>query len=146
METTLDNGVRVYGKEHAVTLLAQLVADHPSIWESEGFVRVPPERWMIVPLKPGWETKVSAINPRVYPLGNETCQLVDKTFDEIHCLGRFKFTSEHTPFSFLIFVVWKLDAKGKRKGKAVVNIQKLNNMVLPDSYSLSLQSDIIANV
>ena len=44
METTLDNGVRVYGDEHVVTLLSQLVAEYPSIWESDGFVRIPPER------------------------------------------------------------------------------------------------------
>ena len=31
METTLDNGVRVYGDERAVTLLSQLVAKYPSI-------------------------------------------------------------------------------------------------------------------
>ena len=101
---------------------------------------------MKVPLKSGWETKVSAIKPRVYPLGKEARQLVDKTFDEMHCLGRLKFISEHTPFSFSVFVVWKLDAKSKRKGRAVVNMQKLNDMVLPNSYPLPLQSKIIANV
>ena len=31
METILDNGVRVYGDEHAVTLLSQFVAKYPSI-------------------------------------------------------------------------------------------------------------------
>ena len=31
METTLDNGVRVYRDKYAVTLLAQLVANYPSI-------------------------------------------------------------------------------------------------------------------
>ncbi len=44
METTLNNGVRVYEDEHAVTLLSQLVAKYLSIWESKGFVRIPPER------------------------------------------------------------------------------------------------------
>ena len=146
METTLDNGVRVYGDEHAVTLLAKLVAEYPFIWESEGFVRIPPEHWMKVPLKPGWEAKVSAIKPRVYPLGNEARQLVDETFDEMHFLGHLKFTSEHTLFSFLVFVIWKLDAEGKKKSRVVVDIRKLNDMVLPDSYLLLLQSEIIANV
>ena len=78
---------------------------------------------MKVPLKPGWEAKVSAIKPRIYPLGNEARQLVNETFDEMHCLGRLKFTFEHTLFSFPVFVVWKLDAEGKRKGRAVVDIQ-----------------------
>lgn len=95
IERILDNGVRVYGDEHAVTLLSQLVPKYPSIWKSEGFVQISPERWMKVPLKPGWEAKIFAIKPKVYPLGNKACQLVDKTFDEMHCLGRLKFMSGH---------------------------------------------------
>ena len=67
-------------------------------------------------------------------------------FDEMHCIGHLKFTSEHTLFNFSIFVVWKLDAEGKRKGRAVVDIQKLNDIVLPDFHPLPLQSEIIANV
>ena len=101
---------------------------------------------MKVPFKPGWEAKVSAIKPRIYPLGNKACQLVDKTFDKMHRFGHLKFTSKQTPFSFPVFVVWKLNAKSKRKGRVVVDIQKLNEMVLPDSCPLPLQSEIIANV
>ena len=55
MEKTLDNEVKVYRDEHAATLLAQLVAEFFTIWESQGFVQILPKRWMIVPLKPGWE-------------------------------------------------------------------------------------------
>ena len=146
METILNNRVRVYRDKYAVTLLGQLVADYLSIWESESFVRVLTERWMKVPPKPGWEAKVSAIKLRVYLMGTKACQLVDKTFDEMHCFARFKFKSEHTLFRFSVFVVWKLNAKDKRKGRAVVNIQKLNNMVLPEFYLLPHQSEIIANV
>lgn len=93
---------------------------------------------MKVPVKPGWEAKVSAIKPRVYLLGNNACQLVNKIFDEMHRLDRLTFTSEHIPFSFPIFVVWKTDAESKRKSRAVVDIQTLNEMVLPDSYPLLL--------
>lgn len=109
-------------------------------------MQIPSERWMKVPLKPGWEVIVSTIKPRVYPLGNKNWQVVDETFDKMHRLGRLKFTTEHPPFSFPVFVVWKPDAEGKRKDRAVVDIQKLNEMVLPDSYFLPLQSEIIANV
>lgn len=45
-----------------------------------------------------------------------------------------------------MFVIYKTDFHGKRKGRAVVDIRKLNNLVLPDSYPLPLQSKIIANV
>lgn len=99
-----------------------------------------------MPLNPGWEAKVSAIKPRVYFLGNKARQLIDKTLDEMHRFGRPKFTSEHTSLSFPVFVVWKLDAESRRNGKAVVNIQKLNEMILLDSYPLLLRSKIITNV
>lgn len=101
---------------------------------------------MKVPLKPGWEIKISAIKPKVYPLGNKACQIVDETFDKMYRFGRLKFTSEHILFSFPVFVVWKLDAEGKRKSRAVVDIQKLNNMVFSNSYPLPFQSEIIANI
>ena len=57
-----------------------------------------------------------------------------------------KFTTNPTPFSFPVFVVWKSDSDGKKKGCAVVDIRKLNDLVLPDFYPLPLQSEIIANV
>ena len=101
---------------------------------------------MTVPLKPGWESKVSAIKPKVYLLGNEARRIVDNTFEEMHTQGRLKYTIDPTPFSFPVFVVYKTDSQGKRKGCAVVDIRKLNDLVLPDSYPLPLQSEIIANV
>lgn len=45
-----------------------------------------------------------------------------------------------------MFVIDKIDSHGKKKGQAVVDILKLNDLVLSDSYLLSLQSKIIANV
>lgn len=142
----LNNGVKVYGDAAAVEQISELVAEYPTIWESQGFVRIPPERWMIVPLKPGWESKVSAIKPKVYPLGNEARRIVDNTFEEMHTQGRLKYTTDPTPFSFPVFVVYKTNFQGKRKGRAVIDIQKLNNLVLPDFYPLPLQSEIIANI
>ncbi len=90
METVLDNGVKVYGDVAAIKQIADLVAEYPTIWKSKGFVQIPPERWMMVPLKPGWESKVSAIKPRLYPLDNEAQRIVDNTFDEMHRQGRLE--------------------------------------------------------
>lgn len=146
IETQLDNSVRVYRDEVAVKELSKLVAQYPSIWESEGFIQIPPERWMKIHLKPGWESKVSAIKSRVYSFGNDSCRVVDEIFDQMHRQHWLKITTNPTSFSFSVFVVWKPDANGKKKGRAVVDIWKLNDMVLPDSYQLSLQSEIIANV
>lgn len=101
---------------------------------------------MKVHLKPGWETKVSGIKPKVYPLGIEARRLVDQTFDKIQRLGRLNYTTSHTPFSFPVFVVYKTNVKEEKKGCTVVDICKLNDLVIPDAYPLLLQSDIIASV
>lgn len=146
IEIRLDKRMRVYRDKHIVTLLAQLVTKNLSIWESEGFVQIPSERWMKVSLKHGWEAKISTIKPKVYPLENKARQLIDETFDKMHHLSRLKFTSEDNPFNFLVFVIWKTDTEDKKKGRAVVDVQKLNEMVFPNSYPLLFQSEIIANV
>ena len=145
-ETELPNGIKIYGDREAVDAVTCLVNDDPTIWESSGFVQIPPERWMKVHLKSGWETKVSSIKPMVYPLGIKAKRLVDETFDKMQRLGRLKYTTSHTPFSFPVFVVYKTNAKGEKKGRAVFDIRKLNDLVIPDAYPLPLQSDIIASV
>ena len=53
METVLDNGVKVYRDPAAVKQIADLVVEYSTIWESKGFVQIPLERWMTVPLKLG---------------------------------------------------------------------------------------------
>lgn len=79
---------------------------------------------MKVHLKPGWELKIAVIKPRVYPLGNDFCSIVDKTFDKMHHQGRLRFTANPTPFSFSVFVIWKPDGDGKKNGRTVVDIRK----------------------
>ncbi len=48
LEKVLNNGVKVYGDATAVRQIAEFVAEYPTIWESQGFVQIPPERWMTV--------------------------------------------------------------------------------------------------
>lgn len=79
-------------------------------------------------------------------MGNKAQRVIDNTFDEMHKQGHLEYTIDPTPFSFLVFVIYKTDSHGKRKSRAVFDIRKLNDLVLPDSYPLFLQSEIIANV
>lgn len=60
--------------------------------------------------------------------------------------GRLTYISFYTPFSFLVFVVWKMVANGKKKGQAVVDIWKLNNLIILDAYLLPLQLEIVTNI
>ena len=112
LETELLNGIKIYDDSQAIEKITRLINEYPLIWESLGFVQVPPERWIKVHLKPGWETKVSAIKPRVYPLGINNKWLVDETFDKLQGLGRLKYTTSHMLFSFPVFVIWKTAANG----------------------------------
>ena len=88
---------------------------------------------MTVSLKPGWESKILTIKPRIYPLGNEARRVIDDTFDEMHKQGHLQYTTDPTPFSFPVFIVFKIDHQGKRKSRAVVDIRRLNELVLPNS-------------
>lgn len=60
--------------------------------------------------------------------------------------SQLKFTTNYTLFSFSVFIIWKTDANRKKKSHAVVDIRKLNKMVVPNFYLLLLQSEIIVNV
>lgn len=82
----------------------------------------------------------------MYLLGIKAKYVVNKMFDKMQRLGRLKYTTSHNSFSFLVFVVYKINVKGERKKYAVVNICKLNNLIISDAYSLLLQSDIIASI
>lgn len=96
-------------------------------------------------LKPGWEAKILAIKPKVYPLAIKSKYLVDDTFDEIQHLSQFKYTTSYTFSGFLVFIVHKIDTKGKKKEYAMVNIHKLNDLVFLDANPLFLQLNIIAS-
>lgn len=61
-------------------------------------------------------------------------------------LDRLKYTTLYPSFNFPIFDVYKTNVKREKKKRAVVNICKLNDLVIPDAYPLPLQLDIIASV
>ena len=105
LKTCLANRIRVYGQPLAVQKISDLANEFPSIWEPSGFVQIPPERWMTVPLYTDWQSHLHTIKPRVYPLNNEAKALVDEMFDELQRQSRLVYTQTHTPFSFPVFIV-----------------------------------------
>ena len=82
--------------------------------------------------------------PRVYPLGIDDRELVDKTFDKLHKQERMSWSTTSTPFSYPVFVVWKTLPSRKRKGRVVIDIRGLNQISRIDVYPLPLQSDVLA--
>lgn len=81
-------------------------------------------------------SKILFIKPRIYSLGLESKKLVDDTFNKLQCQGRLTYIQTHTPFSFPVFLVWKLGPNENKKSHAVVDIRKLNELVVSDSYLL----------
>ena len=144
-ETRLPNGVMVYGDKHATSSLANLVSEFPSVWKDEGFVKVPQDDWMKITLRDDWQTKLQP-KVKIYPLGQRDRDVVDKTFDEMHRQGRLEYTTQATPFSYPVFVVWKTLPDGSRKGRAVIDIRGLNDLIVPDVYPVPLQAEVIARL
>lgn len=144
-EVTLRNGVNIYARDQChYDEFCALVEEFPKLWQDAGFVNVPEEEWLRIPLREDWQSRVTG-KARVYPLGVRDRELVDTTFNELHEQGRLDWTTKNTPFSYPVFVVWK-DTPDGRKGRVVVDIRGLNQLVVPDAYPLPLQSDIIGAV
>lgn len=70
----------------------------------------------------------------------------DKIFEEMQRLDRLKHIVSNTSFSFLVFVIEKMTANGEKKGRVVVDIRKLNDLVISNVYPLSFKLEIITNV
>lgn len=84
IETQLDKNIRVYENATIVREISQLMIKYLFIWESEASIRIFLEHWMKVLLKSRWKSKIFTIKLKIYPLGNNSYHLIDKTFDKIH--------------------------------------------------------------
>jgi hypothetical protein len=118
--------------------------EFPTIWTDIGFVDVPEDHWMRIPLRSDWESKIKG-KARVYPLGLRDREVVEKAFAELESQGRASRTKKLTPFSYPVFVIWKL-VNGELKGRMVVDIRGLNLLVIPDVYPMPSQADILASI
>ena len=146
METTLTNGITVYGTPGVRAQLTNVVMRFPSLWEDKGTtVDVPEDEFMTIPLVEGWENE--PMSTKMYPLGAPDRKVVDEAFDKLHNQGKMGWGTKFTPFGFPVFVVWKysmINGQRVRKGRAVIDIRNLNRKSPKDSYPLPLQSDIIS--
>lgn len=140
LEYVMPNGVTIYGKPDAAQPLADLIQAHQDLFVDQGqTVDIPEEEWMPIPLKPGATSKPA----KVYPVGHRDREVIDATFDKLHEQGKMHWSTQPTPFSYPVFVVWK-DTPNGRKGRVVVDIRELNKITENDTYPLPLQSEIIA--
>ena len=89
---------------------------------------------MEVPLVENWREIYKPGQARVYSLGQNDKECIDREFDKLHSQGRMEWTETSIPFSFLCFVVWKTTPEGEKKGRVVVDIRALNRITMPDTY------------
>ena len=137
----------VYGDANSTSALENLVNEFPTIWKDDGFVNVPQDEWMKITLRDDWQSRLPSTNKaKIYTLGHRDREVVDKTFDEMQQKGRLEYTTQPTPFSYPVFVVWKALPDGSRKGRAVIDIRGLNDLIVPDVYPVPLQSEVIARL
>jgi len=65
--------------------------------------------------------------------------MVDEIFDKLHDQGRMSW-SGFILFSYPVFVVWKIvqdkDRQTIRKGRIIMDIRRLNKIILADVYFL----------
>ena len=145
-ENVLPNGVTVYGNSEAFVKISTIATDYPNIWKDIGeTVKVPESEWMSIDTLPNAKPNAS----KVYPLGPEDREVVDKEFDEMHRRGKLEWTSRPTSYGYPVFVVWRTvhqNGEAIRKGRVVVDIRGLNKISEFDAYPMPLQSDILASV
>ena len=141
MKVRLFNESMIYDNDETRTAFAGFIAEFLSLWKDRGFIDISKDKWMRISLKSDWQAKVNG-KSKIYSLGIKNKAVLDKTFDELHMKSRIKWTDKVTPFSYPVFVTWKI-VNDIRKKRAVIDIRNLNDLIVLDAYSISSQSNII---
>jgi hypothetical protein len=141
-EIVTSEGVHIYAADKALAdRFAAIVKRYPRMWKDEGQIVQDKDELMRIPLVEGWQHQ--KIRSRQYPLSARDREVLDATFDKLHHQGRLGWATKATPFAHPVFVVWRT-ARGKTKGRVVIDLRTLNKVTVPDNYPLPLQSDIIS--
>ena len=117
-----------------------------NFWHDDDFiVRVLENEWMSINFKSNAKIKIV----KIYSLKFNDRKFVDEIFDKLHEQNRMKFINQFTFHDYSIFVIWRTmqnSNKSKRKKRVIIDIRDLNKIIIIDSYSMSLQSNIISIV
>jgi hypothetical protein len=83
---------------------------------------------------------------KLYKISFNERIIIDTALDKFYNQDKFEWIIKSIFYVFLILIVWRTLYKDRiliRKGRAVVDIRKLNKTAMSDIYSIPLQSDII---
>jgi hypothetical protein len=143
----LSNDVTVY--ENAETTNKFLIVMSTfNVWkEHSSFVVISSEDHMSINLKSNWVDKIKS--NRIYFLESDKRVIVNEIFDNLHVKEKMKWFTNSTSFDYSIFVIYRTIIKNDkliRKKRVVIDIRKLNAIILTDAYSMSAQTNIIVAV
>jgi hypothetical protein len=82
----------------------------------------------------------------MYSMRSKKRELIDEIFDKLHDQRKMHWIKESTTHEALVFVVWRQMSNDERKKRIVIDVRDLNKIVEFDSYSMSLQTNIISVV
>jgi hypothetical protein len=110
--------------------------------DSPGLARQAEHEWLRIKVPLELERKLKPRPP--YRNAPRAKQAINETFDENTRLSRMG-PAAHSPYSLLIFVVYKYTPEGAvKKARLVVDLRPLNDIAESDAYPLPLQEDILA--
>ncbi len=133
--------VIVYENESEKQKFDKLINEFSKIWKDEKFIDVLEEQWMRLSLKKKWQDKMT-VKIKIYSLKTNDKKMMNDIFNRLQTQSRLKFTIATTLFNYSIFVMW-IVKNDVRKDKAIMNIRRLNALLISDAYSIFSQSEII---
>jgi hypothetical protein len=86
------------------------------------------------------EVKIEIV--KVYSMNSTKRHLIDEIFDKLHDQQKMHWIIEFTTHDAFVFVVWRM-INEKKKERVIIDIRDLNKITKFDSYSMSLQFDVI---
>jgi hypothetical protein len=146
-EIKLSNDVIVYKNKDVVNKFLLTVTKF-NIWKKHDIlIVISSKNHMSIFLKSDWADKIKS--NKIYFLRSKERVIVNEIFDNLHDKEKMKWFTNFTSFEYSIFVIYKTimkDDKFTRKDRAIIDIRKLNAIIVIDVYFMSVQTNIIVAV
>ena len=104
-------------------------------------VNISKKKWMSINLKSNVILKIN----KIYSLNNKNKKFMNVIFDKFHEQKKLHWIVQSIEFNYSTFVIWRNILVDEKK-RVVMNIRDLNDIMKNDSYSLSLQTNVITKI
>ena len=144
----LFNDIMMHGDSETRKKIEEIINKWKELWkEKSSIVQISKSVFMPISLKFNWAEKIKT--NRVYSLNFKNRVFVNEIFDKFHQKEKMQWSKNSTSFEYPVFVIWKIIIKNEmltRKGRVVVNIRGLNEIIQTDAYSMPIQTEIIVAI